>query len=68
MESVQDELVEEIHRDDTDTKDKIQTEEILDESIQEDVEEEYLDLTEEEVAIEVAEIEEVIDIPVLKKN
>ena len=42
-------------------------EEVLDEPIQEDVEEELVELTEEEIAVEVAEVEEVIETIVVEE-
>tara|TARA_Y100000592_G_scaffold46583_1_gene73976 strand:- start:31137 stop:33026 length:1890 start_codon:yes stop_codon:yes gene_type:complete len=45
-------------------EDKVVDEEVLDEPIQEDVEKEPIELTDEEIVEEVAEIVEVIDIPV----
>jgi len=63
-EEIEDELVEEIPGDDFITEDELQDEEILVEPIQEDVEEEPVELTEEELQEEVAEIEEVIVIEI----
>jgi hypothetical protein len=70
-EEIEDELDKEILRDDTNTEDTIQAEEILDESVQEIEEEdtgrgffkteEVIELTEEELQEEVAEIEEAIE-------
>jgi len=71
---VQDELVETLHGDDTKREDELQDEEILVEQIQDFEEkdtsrgifetEEVVELTEEEVAVEVAEIEEIIVIEI----
>ena len=71
---VQDELVETLHGDDTKREDELQDEEVLVEQIQDFEEkdtsrgifetEEVVKLTEEEVAVEVAEIEEVIVIEI----
>ena len=71
---VQDELVETLHGDDTKREDELQDEEVLVEQIQDFEEkdtsrgifetEEVVELTEEEVAVEVAEIEEVIVIEI----
>ena len=71
---VQDELVETLHGDDTKREDELQDEEVLVEQIQDFQEkdtirgifetEEVVELTEKEVAIEVAEIEEVIVIEI----
>ena len=73
---VQDKLHEEILRDELDREDEIQDKKVLDEPIQEVVDEdvvreipkeqdlEPIELTEEEVAVEVAEIEEIIVIEI----
>ena len=73
---VQDELHEEILRDELDREDEIQDEKVLDDSVQETIDEvvvreiseeqdlEPIELTEEEVAVEVAEIEEIIVIEI----
>ena len=73
---VQDKLHEEILRDELDREDEIQDKKVLDDSVQETIDEvvvreiseeqdlEPIELTEEEVAVEVAEIEEIIVIEI----